>query len=80
MHYFLSDPSNLETLKAIESALFVVCLDQASGVDGVDDRSSCAYQTLHGGGAVSNGGNRWFDKTIQVILYSLKLETLQFIY
>lgn len=23
-------------------------------------------QTIHGGGSKANGGNRWFDKTVQV--------------
>ncbi|XP_046676146.1 carnitine O-acetyltransferase-like isoform X3 [Homalodisca vitripennis] len=62
------DAANLEVLKSIESALFVVCLDQPSGTMGLDDRTVSGRQTMHGDGAMSNGGNRWFDKTIQFLV------------
>lgn len=29
--------------------------------------SRMAAQMLHGGGTYSNSGNRWFDKTLQVM-------------
>ncbi|XP_054285113.1 carnitine O-acetyltransferase-like [Macrosteles quadrilineatus] len=64
----VKDPSNAETLKSIESALFVLCLDDASGEEGVDDRTMCGLQTIHGNGVMSNGGNRWYDKTIQFLV------------
>jgi len=30
------------------------------------DETSMAHQLLHGGGSLYNGGNRWYDKTVQV--------------
>uniref|UniRef100_A0A1B6MKJ0 Choline/carnitine acyltransferase domain-containing protein n=2 Tax=Graphocephala atropunctata TaxID=36148 RepID=A0A1B6MKJ0_9HEMI len=62
------DAGNVEVLNSIESALFVVCLDQPSGAVGLDDRTISGRQTMHGDGPMSNGGNRWFDKTIQFIV------------
>lgn len=52
-------PSNEGVLKAIESASFVVCLDDASPVT-LEER---AHQYWHGDGA-----NRWFDKPLQFII------------
>ncbi|KAF1850707.1 acyltransferase ChoActase/COT/CPT [Cucurbitaria berberidis CBS 394.84] len=50
---------NAATLEAIESASFVVCLDDASPVT-LEERS---HQYWHGDGA-----NRWFDKPLQFIV------------
>jgi carnitine O-acetyltransferase len=50
---------NAQTLKEIESASFVVCLDDASPVT-LEER---AHQYWHG-----DGCNRWFDKPIQFII------------
>ncbi|KAG9244198.1 acyltransferase ChoActase/COT/CPT [Calycina marina] len=51
--------SNAQSLKTIESASFVVCLDDASPVT-LEERS---HQYWHGDGA-----NRWFDKPLQFIV------------
>ncbi|XP_050675777.1 carnitine O-acetyltransferase-like [Leptidea sinapis] len=63
---------NRESLLDIERSLAVLCLDRAVGVhDARSDwqrRTLAAAQTIHGGGAASNGANRWFDKTIQFIV------------
>jgi carnitine O-acetyltransferase len=50
---------NTSTLEAIESASFVVCLDDASPVT-LEER---AHQYWHG-----DGSNRWFDKPLQFII------------
>jgi carnitine O-acetyltransferase len=50
---------NHTTLEAIESASFVVCLDDASPVT-LEER---AHQYWHG-----DGSNRWFDKPLQFII------------
>ncbi|KAF1832060.1 acyltransferase ChoActase/COT/CPT [Decorospora gaudefroyi] len=50
---------NAASLEAIESASFVVCLDDASPVT-LEER---AHQYWHGDGA-----NRWFDKPLQFIV------------
>ncbi|KAF2684042.1 acyltransferase ChoActase/COT/CPT [Lentithecium fluviatile CBS 122367] len=50
---------NAASLEAIESASFVVCLDDASPVT-LEER---AHQYWHG-----DGSNRWFDKPLQFII------------
>ncbi|VVC92928.1 unnamed protein product, partial [Leptidea sinapis] len=63
---------NRESLLDIERSLAVLCLDRAVGVHDARSewqrRTLAAAQTIHGGGAASNGANRWFDKTIQFIV------------
>ncbi|KAI9639949.1 Carnitine O-acetyltransferase mitochondrial [Ciborinia camelliae] len=54
-----ANPSNAKILKDIESASFVVCLDDAAPVT-LEER---AHQYWHGDGA-----NRWFDKPLQFII------------
>jgi len=51
--------SNATALKAIESASFIVCLDDAAPVT-LEER---AHQYWHG-----DGSNRWFDKPLQFIV------------
>lgn len=52
-------PGNKAALEAIESASFVVCLDDAAPVT-LEER---AHQYWHG-----DGQNRWFDKPLQFIV------------
>ncbi|KAJ5912182.1 Carnitine O-acetyltransferase [Penicillium subrubescens] len=54
-----ADPANEQALKDIESAGFVVCLDDAKPVT-LEER---AHQYWHG-----DGTNRWFDKPLQFIV------------
>ncbi|KAI9167271.1 Carnitine O-acetyltransferase [Paramyrothecium foliicola] len=54
-----ASPKNKAVLEAIESASFVVCLDDASPVT-LEER---AHQYWHGDGA-----NRWYDKPLQFIV------------
>jgi carnitine O-acetyltransferase len=54
-----ASPLNTESLKAIESAGFVVCLDNASPIT-LEERCRAYW---HGDGA-----NRWFDKPLQFIV------------
>lgn len=54
-----SNPANKTALETIESASFVVCLDDASPVT-LEER---AHQYWHG-----DGSNRWFDKPLQFII------------
>ncbi|KAJ5133295.1 hypothetical protein N7448_001675 [Penicillium atrosanguineum] len=54
-----SDPANEQILMEIESAGFVICLDDAKPVT-LEER---ARQYWHGDGA-----NRWFDKPLQFII------------
>ncbi|PTD12093.1 Carnitine O-acetyltransferase, mitochondrial [Fusarium culmorum] len=54
-----ASPKNKDALQAIESASFVVCLDDAAPVT-LEER---AHQYWHGDGA-----NRWYDKPLQFII------------
>lgn len=54
-----ADPANEQALRAIESAGFLVCLDDAAPVT-LEER---AHQYWHG-----DGCNRWFDKPLQFIV------------
>jgi carnitine O-acetyltransferase len=54
-----ADPKNKKAMEAIESASFVVCLDDASPVT-LEER---AHQYWHG-----DGQNRYFDKPLQFIV------------
>ena len=54
-----ANSSNAQTLREIESASFLVCLDDAAPVT-LEER---AHQYWHG-----DGCNRWFDKPIQLII------------
>ena len=58
-HLLVAHPSNAAALKTIESASFVVCLDDAAPVT-LEER---AHQYWHG-----DGSNRWFDKPLQFIV------------
>ncbi|XP_072304256.1 carnitine O-acetyltransferase b [Eucyclogobius newberryi] len=63
------DKINRESVRAIETGLFSLCLD--SPVMRISDEkyaSRKAAQVLHGGGTFSNSGNRWFDKTLQFVV------------
>ncbi|XP_066580830.1 carnitine O-acetyltransferase b [Amia ocellicauda] len=65
----LRDRINRDSVRAIERALFGVCLDApVMRVSEGRYSSRMAAQVLHGGGTYSNSGNRWFDKTLQFIV------------
>lgn len=53
------DKRNKEYMEKIDSAIFVLCLDD-EGIESLDD---AANRLLHG-----NGRNRWFDKSLQFIV------------
>ncbi|KAK3688412.1 acyltransferase ChoActase/COT/CPT [Podospora appendiculata] len=54
-----ADPTNAKSLEAIESASFVICLDDAAPVT-LEER---AHAYWHG-----DGQNRWYDKPLQFII------------
>lgn len=76
------DETNVNNLKLIENALLVLCLDEpltdtfnsrmSRGVRGhtvgCRDETNLMLQMIHGGGSRFNSANRWFDKTIQIII------------
>ncbi|XP_072881681.1 choline O-acetyltransferase isoform X1 [Hemitrygon akajei] len=62
----LRDSANRDSLDAIEHCIFLLCLDEPSGVEQTD--LSMALQIMHGEGWHKNGANRWYDKTMQLIV------------
>ncbi|KAH8276439.1 hypothetical protein KR018_012265, partial [Drosophila ironensis] len=63
-----SQPGNFDIMKEIEEALFVVCLDTFVPLKKGQESVQQVYQLFHGGGLGQNSGNRWMDKTIQLII------------
>lgn len=58
------ESTNRDSLDMIERCLCLVCLDDATGPELSD--TTRAMLMLHGGGGAKNGGNRWYDKPMQV--------------
>ncbi|RUS28876.1 acyltransferase ChoActase/COT/CPT [Jimgerdemannia flammicorona] len=57
------DPGNVRSLEAIDTSLFVLCLDDYASADDMD----IAHRNLFHG---RNARNRWFDKSMQFIVES----------
>ncbi|CAG9766802.1 unnamed protein product [Ceutorhynchus assimilis] len=78
----MRDEKNRRNLELIEKSLLIVCLDEALPASfncrlqkggkgfmaGNRDESNLAHQMIHGGGFQFNSANRWFDKTVQLII------------
>ncbi|KAK2919665.1 hypothetical protein Q8A73_001869 [Channa argus] len=66
----MQDENNRESMSAIQSSIFTVCLDgpMPPVSDEMSYRRSGLLQALHGGGSQLYSGNRWFDKGLQVII------------
>lgn len=78
----MRDDRNRRNFDLITKSLLIVCLDEAlpanfncrlqRGVKGHQasgrDETNLAHQMIHGGGSNNNSANRWFDKTIQLIV------------
>ncbi|KAI5703780.1 hypothetical protein M8J75_016118 [Diaphorina citri] len=77
------DEQNRANLDLIEKSLITICLDsvplspsfntpyRGGGIGhraNDRDETSMAHQMIHGGGTRANSANRWFDKTIQLII------------
>uniref|UniRef100_F6UEZ5 Choline O-acetyltransferase n=2 Tax=Ciona intestinalis TaxID=7719 RepID=F6UEZ5_CIOIN len=63
----MSEPINRLSLDYIEQSIFILCLDKS--LENEDD-VTMAHQMLYGGGPEKNSCNRWYDKTIQLIIGS----------
>ncbi|KAJ8978412.1 hypothetical protein NQ317_008487 [Molorchus minor] len=78
----MKDDRNRRNLDLIVKSLLVVCLDEGlptsfncrlprggqGHMAGTRDETNLAHQMIHGGGSTHNSGNRWYDKTIQLII------------
>ncbi|XP_058445312.1 carnitine O-acetyltransferase [Malaya genurostris] len=63
-----ADPINQKTMKTIQSSLFVLSLDYEIGNPSGDDIIDACHLLIHGGGSSANSGNRWYDKTLQLVV------------
>ncbi|XP_035891449.1 choline O-acetyltransferase-like isoform X3 [Anopheles stephensi] len=82
----LLEERNARNIELIETALVLICIDEpiplsynARGFNGSPagahyaggrDESNMAHEMIHGGGSAYNTANRWFDKTMQLIICS----------
>lgn len=80
----LQNEQNFRNIELIEQSLILLCLDEnlpksfnARGFVGATpsyhstndrDETNMAQEMIHGGGSECNTGNRWFDKTMQIIV------------
>ncbi|XP_031619166.1 choline O-acetyltransferase isoform X3 [Contarinia nasturtii] len=80
----LQHQQNQRNIELIEQALVLICLDEPIPTSfngqgfigatqsihraGLRDESNMAHEMIHGGGSDYNTGNRWFDKTMQIII------------
>ncbi|EDW12051.2 carnitine O-acetyltransferase isoform X2 [Drosophila mojavensis] len=62
------DPQNCATMKTIQSALFTVSLDECVKYEPSERMDELILSLIHGGGSKVNSGNRWMDKTIQLVV------------
>lgn len=66
-----SDCNNAKVIQIIQRGLFVVCLDQPVAIDTQDilkTHNTGSHQLIHGGGSLQNAANRWYDKTLQLVV------------
>lgn len=63
----LRDPLNRSSVEVIQKSLFVLSLDDLVQENDSYYNMSC-HQLITGGGAQFNTGNRWYDKTVQVLI------------
>uniref|UniRef100_A0A182NF90 Choline/carnitine acyltransferase domain-containing protein n=1 Tax=Anopheles dirus TaxID=7168 RepID=A0A182NF90_9DIPT len=65
----MADATNRSSVEAIQQALFVLSIDQElPQKPGTDHIVTASDLLIHGGGSNLNGGNRWYDKTIQLVV------------
>lgn len=63
----VSDETNRKSIEAIQTSLFLLCLDgPASNLNAPNVATLAALKIVHGGGSRVSSGNRWFDKTVEV--------------
>ena len=61
-YIFKESEKNRKLIDLIQSASFLICLDEAENESSRD----CVENMLHGGS--KNAANRWYDSTLQFII------------
>ncbi|XP_061512313.1 carnitine O-acetyltransferase [Anopheles gambiae] len=65
----MADATNRASVESIQQALFVLSIDrELPQKQGTDHIVTASDLLIHGGGSAANGGNRWYDKTIQLVV------------
>ncbi|KAK4881446.1 hypothetical protein RN001_004765 [Aquatica leii] len=69
----MKNSTNKHSISLIESAFLILCLDEPikTNLENTNEDKNTLLQlqqSLHGGGSNQNSGNRWYDKTVQIIL------------
>lgn len=65
----VKDQTNRNSVENIETSLFLLCLDgPSSHLSAPNVATLAAQKIVHGGGSKGSSGNRWFDKTIQIVV------------
>ncbi|PNF29520.1 Carnitine O-acetyltransferase [Cryptotermes secundus] len=65
----VKDETNHRSVEAIQTSLFLLSLDgPASHLSAPNVATLAALKILHGGGSEGSSGNRWFDKTIEIVV------------
>ncbi|XP_047531923.1 choline O-acetyltransferase isoform X3 [Vanessa atalanta] len=67
----IKDENNRTNLELISRALCIMCIDEAGGDrPELDADTNALLRAMHGGGTRYHSANRWFDKTVQLIISS----------
>ncbi|XP_049870509.1 choline O-acetyltransferase [Pectinophora gossypiella] len=66
----IKDDNNRNNLELISRALCILCLDEGGGDIAGDADTSAMLRAMHGAGTKWHSANRWFDKTVQLIISS----------
>ncbi|XP_059054607.1 choline O-acetyltransferase [Achroia grisella] len=67
----IKDDNNRTNLELISRSLCILCLDEAGGDRADTDADTNAMlRAMHGAGTSHHSANRWFDKTVQLIISS----------
>ncbi|PSN43432.1 hypothetical protein C0J52_02637 [Blattella germanica] len=64
-----ADPTNRCSVEDIQKSIFVLCLDGSNrGIEARNAKTKAGLRMIHGGGSRFDSGNRWMDKTLQMIV------------
>ncbi|KAM3956159.1 choline acetyltransferase [Aphomia sociella] len=67
----IKDENNRMNLELISRSLCILCLDEAGGDRAdADEDTNAMLRAMHGAGTAHHSANRWFDKTVQLIISS----------